>query len=100
MLHVRFIEIVLGLFIVLYALKNCSVHAHQIWKQLEEGIWPVKNLLYLFERLEFVDGFGGRKMGKHEVDAAKEIINLMHKDYKGLEKPRQKPPINNHIPRN
>lgn len=31
-------------------------------------------------------------------DAAKEIANLIYKDYKG--KPSHKPPINNHEPRN
>ncbi|MBA0757405.1 hypothetical protein Gotri_020506 [Gossypium trilobum] len=33
-----------------------------------------------------------------EADA-KEVINLMNKDYKGLDQPRQKPPINNHVPK-
>ncbi|KAK0584903.1 hypothetical protein LWI29_020644 [Acer saccharum] len=28
----------------------------------------------------------------------KKIVNLMHKDYKGMDKPRRKPPINNHEP--
>ncbi|KAK3212291.1 hypothetical protein Dsin_016997 [Dipteronia sinensis] len=28
----------------------------------------------------------------------KEIVNLIHKDYKGMDKPRRKPPINNHEP--
>ncbi|XP_024956043.1 uncharacterized protein LOC112498676 [Citrus sinensis] len=31
--------------------------------------------------------------------AAKEIENLMQKDYRGMSKPRRKPPINNHEPR-
>ncbi|PPS12859.1 hypothetical protein GOBAR_AA07767 [Gossypium barbadense] len=31
-----------------------------------------------------------------EVEA-KEVINLMNKDYKGFDQPRQKPPINNHV---
>ncbi|KAH1131011.1 hypothetical protein J1N35_002389 [Gossypium stocksii] len=29
----------------------------------------------------------------------KEVINLMNKDYKGFNQPRQKPPINNHVPK-
>lgn len=33
-----------------------------------------------------------------EADA-KEVINLMNKDYKGFDQPRQKPPINNHVPK-
>ncbi|KAK9197284.1 hypothetical protein WN943_005420 [Citrus x changshan-huyou] len=43
--------------------------------------------------------------GRPDVDtqrlliAAKEIENLMQKDYRGMSKPRRKPPINNHEPR-
>ncbi|GMI77069.1 hypothetical protein HRI_001376200 [Hibiscus trionum] len=33
------------------------------------------------------------------LEAAKELVNLMHKDYRGSEPPRRKPPINNHVPR-
>ncbi|XVE72265.1 hypothetical protein DITRI_Ditri11bG0025700 [Diplodiscus trichospermus] len=36
---------------------------------------------------------------KRLLEAAKEIVNLMNKDYKGSNRPRRKPPINNHIPR-
>ncbi|XP_050229724.1 uncharacterized protein LOC126678855 isoform X2 [Mercurialis annua] len=32
------------------------------------------------------------------VEATREIVNLMNKDYKGTDRPRRKPPINNHIP--
>ncbi|KAL5739217.1 hypothetical protein ACOSP7_028136 [Xanthoceras sorbifolium] len=33
------------------------------------------------------------------IMATKELVNFMHKDYKGMGKPRRKPPINNHEPR-
>ena len=42
---------------------------------------------------------GNRVEPKMLLEAAKEIVNLIHKDYKGGDKPRQKPPINNHVPR-
>ncbi|KDP24322.1 hypothetical protein JCGZ_25618 [Jatropha curcas] len=32
------------------------------------------------------------------LEATKEIVNLMNKDYKGMDRPRRKPPINNHVP--
>ncbi|KAF8399228.1 hypothetical protein HHK36_015093 [Tetracentron sinense] len=32
------------------------------------------------------------------LEAANEIVNLMHKDYTGMDKPRRTPPINNHQP--
>ncbi|KAJ4833085.1 hypothetical protein Tsubulata_001061, partial [Turnera subulata] len=32
------------------------------------------------------------------LEATKEIVNLMHKDYSGKAKPRRKPPINNRVP--
>ncbi|KAK9272947.1 hypothetical protein L1049_003326 [Liquidambar formosana] len=34
------------------------------------------------------------------LEAAKEIVNLMHKDYSGMNQPRRNPPINNHEPSN
>ncbi|TYG60759.1 hypothetical protein ES288_D07G093200v1 [Gossypium darwinii] len=155
MLHIRFIDIILWVFLVLYTLKNSSMHAHQ-GDESKEYVVSV--------RKEFDEGFRGRKMGGHEVgvdsknsggnnDAeimstqkfhdqasnqveghskekpnlknissrrdndeptvmgntieskrlseadAKEVINLMNKDYKGFDQPRQKPPINNHVPK-
>lgn len=36
---------------------------------------------------------------KRFLMAAKEVENLMQKDYRGMSKPRRKPPINNHEPR-
>ncbi|OMO52612.1 hypothetical protein CCACVL1_29171 [Corchorus capsularis] len=36
---------------------------------------------------------------KKLLEAAKEIVNLIHKDYKGNDRPRRKPPINNHVPK-
>ncbi|KAF2299270.1 hypothetical protein GH714_031169 [Hevea brasiliensis] len=32
------------------------------------------------------------------LEATKDIVNLMNKDYKGMDRPRRKPPINNHVP--
>lgn len=32
------------------------------------------------------------------LDATKEIVNLMHKDYSGHARPGRKPPINNKVP--
>ncbi|KAG8659676.1 hypothetical protein MANES_02G060950v8 [Manihot esculenta] len=32
------------------------------------------------------------------LEATKEIVNLMTKDYRGMDRPRRKPPINNHVP--
>ncbi|KAL2241611.1 uncharacterized protein LOC105177647 [Sesamum indicum] len=34
------------------------------------------------------------------LDAADEVATLMRKDYKGADRPRRKPPINNHEPQN
>ncbi|TYI18451.1 hypothetical protein ES332_A07G091900v1 [Gossypium tomentosum] len=158
MLHIRFIDIILWVFLVLYTLKNSSMHSHQ-GDESKEYVVSV--------RKEFDEGFRERKMGGHEVgvdsknsggnnDAeimstqkfhdqasnqyiqveghskakpslknlssrldndeptvmgntieskrlsevdAKEVINLMNKDYKGFDQPRQKPPINNHVPK-
>ncbi|XVF31629.1 hypothetical protein REPUB_Repub17cG0007800 [Reevesia pubescens] len=42
---------------------------------------------------------GNRVESKRLVEAAQEIVNLMHKDYKGCGRPCGKPPINNHVPR-
>lgn len=33
------------------------------------------------------------------LEAADEVANLMRKDYKGGDRPRRKPPINNHEPK-
>lgn len=35
---------------------------------------------------------------KEVVEAADEVVNLMRKDYRGMDRPRRKPPINNHKP--
>ncbi|KAJ8751731.1 hypothetical protein K2173_025904 [Erythroxylum novogranatense] len=32
------------------------------------------------------------------LEATEEIVNLMHRDYKGMDRPGRKPPINNHEP--
>lgn len=40
---------------------------------------------------------GNRAESKMLLEAAKEIVSLIHKDYKGAD--RRKPPINNHVPR-
>lgn len=32
------------------------------------------------------------------LKAVNEMVNLIHKDYKGNDKPKRKPPINNHEP--
>ncbi|EOY03837.1 Uncharacterized protein TCM_019028 [Theobroma cacao] len=42
---------------------------------------------------------GNRIESKRLLEAAKEIVNLMHKDYKGCDRPRRKPPINNNVPK-
>ena len=42
---------------------------------------------------------GNRVESKRLLEAAKEIVNLMNKDYKGCDRPRRKPPIHNHVPR-
>ncbi|KAL0377643.1 UNVERIFIED_CONTAM: hypothetical protein Sradi_3069800 [Sesamum radiatum] len=34
------------------------------------------------------------------IEAADEVATLMRKDYKGADRPRRKPPINNHEPQN
>ncbi|KAK8711886.1 hypothetical protein V6N13_147146 [Hibiscus sabdariffa] len=36
---------------------------------------------------------------KRLLEAAEEVVKLMQKDYKGSDRPRRKPPINNHVPR-
>ncbi|XP_021736807.1 uncharacterized protein LOC110703325 [Chenopodium quinoa] len=36
---------------------------------------------------------------KRLLEAAKEIMKLMHKDYRGRGRPKRRPPINNHNPR-
>ncbi|XVF81794.1 hypothetical protein PTKIN_Ptkin15bG0185100 [Pterospermum kingtungense] len=40
---------------------------------------------------------GNRAESKMLLEAAKEIVSLIHKDYKGAD--RRKPPINNNVPR-
>ncbi|KAK8688777.1 hypothetical protein V6N13_087519 [Hibiscus sabdariffa] len=36
---------------------------------------------------------------KRLMEAAEDVVKLMQKDYKGSDRPRRKPPINNHVPR-
>ncbi|CAL1392312.1 unnamed protein product [Linum trigynum] len=48
----------------------------------------------------------GRKVGatagdgddERLLEATRKIVALMHKDYKGMNKPKRKPPINNNLP--
>ncbi|KAK8541711.1 hypothetical protein V6N12_014338 [Hibiscus sabdariffa] len=66
MVHVRFTGLGLGLLFVLYALKNCPVHAHQGMETIAERHLTSEESLVSVGK-ELVDGFGGRKMGRHEV---------------------------------
>ncbi|KAK8611607.1 hypothetical protein V6N13_131654 [Hibiscus sabdariffa] len=70
MVHVRFTGLGLGLLFVLYALKNCPVRAHQgMETDGERHLTSEESLVSV--RKEFVDGFGGRKMGRHEVEVVR-----------------------------
>lgn len=42
------------------------------------------------------DDFSEKDEARILLDATREIVNLMHKDYRGMG--RRKPPINNHEP--
>lgn len=48
------------------------------------------------DNCEVVEETSQKDEARSLLEAAKEIVNLMHKDYKGMG--RRKPPINNHEP--
>ncbi|CAN1181122.1 hypothetical protein LINPERPRIM_LOCUS6037 [Linum perenne] len=109
MVQMKFVGMLLGILFIMNALRDYYAFANHDHMEVGSNDELVVDAAQIHDHKEV----GGRKMvvmkkkatyykeeeeRKRIMEETRKIVALMHRDYKGMNKPRRKPPINNHLP--